>query len=277
MYPFKLTDKELFTAGTGPIDELYNHLIKLENAAAILFCRQGYARFIIDLQEYDITKNTQIVLLPRNILNITQASEDFQVSYFCFSALFLQEVSLRMEPSFFLFLKENPCYTLPEDCIRAVHGLMCASEAIYNDRENRFRSIIIKNHLQSFLLEVYDKTHRWFTHKQMEGANRQEVLFKHFIALILEHCSTQREVNFYAGKLFITPRYLSAITKNIANTTAKEIINKHVMLEIKALLQSTDLSLQEIANRLNFPDQSFFGRFFKKQMGISPSEYRKPR
>lgn len=274
MYPLQTIDKELFTAGSSRLDNFHHHLVKLD-VAAILFCREGCARFIIDLKEYRIVKNTQVVLLPRNILDIAEASPDFRVSYFCFSILFLQEASIRLEPSFFAFLKENPCYTLPEENTGVIHGLMCASEAIYKDSENRFRSIIAKNHLQNFLLEVYDKTQRWFINKQVEGANRQESIFKRFIALVHEHCTEQREVRFYADKLFITSRYLSTIVQNIAGITTKEIINKHVLLEIKALLQSTDLSLQEISNQLNFPDQSFFGRFFKKHTGMSPTEYRK--
>ena len=100
-------------------------------------------------------------------------------------------------------------------------------------------------------------------------------MFKRFIQLIHKHCLNQREVSFYAQKMFITPRYLSAITQAVAGETAKNIIDKHVILEIKVLLESTDLSIQEIANRLQFPDQSFFGRYFKKHTSISPQYYRR--
>lgn len=93
--------------------------------------------------------------------------------------------------------------------------------------------------------------------KKTEGINRQEEIFKRFIQLIHKHCTTQREVSFYAAELFITPRYLSTIVQNVSGNTAKSIIDRHVILEIKALLQSTSLSIQEISNRLSFPDQSF--------------------
>ena len=77
--------------------------------------------------------------------------------------------------------------------------------------------------------------------------------------------------------MFITPRYLSTIVQAVSGETAKNIIDKHVILEIKVLLESTELSIQEIANRLQFPDQSFFGRYFKKHTGISPMNYRRTR
>ena len=89
-----------------------------------------------------------------------------------------------------------------------------------------------------------------------------------------ENCAHEREVTFYADRLCISTRYLSTIVRSIAHTTAKEFIDRSVILEIKMLLQSTDLSVQEIAYRLHFPDQSYLGRFFKKHTGESPTEYR---
>ncbi|MDB1056804.1 helix-turn-helix domain-containing protein, partial [Phocaeicola vulgatus] len=147
-------------------------------------------------------------------------------------------------------------------------------EDLYHDRDNCFRQQILKNYIQSFLLDIYDKTHRLFLMKRPEGISRQEELFKRFIQLVHKHCTTQREVSFYANKLFITPRYLSTVIQNVTNTTAKSIIDKHVIQEIKVLLKSTNLSVQEISNQLCFPDQSFFGRYFKKHTGLSPLQYR---
>ena len=76
--------------------------------------------------------------------------------------------------------------------------------------------------------------------------------------------------------MFITPpRYLSAIAQAVSGETAKNIIDKHVILEIKVLLESTDLSIQEIANHLQFPDQSLFDRYFKRHTDTSPQYYRR--
>ena len=107
-----------------------------------------------------------------------------------------------------------------------------------------------------------------------ETTTRQTELVHRFVALVHEHSSQQREVSFYADKLCISTRYLSTIVRNIAHSSAKEFIDRSVLLEIKMLLQSTDLSVQEIAYRLHFPDQSYLGRYFKKHTGESPTEYR---
>ena len=84
-------------------------------------------------------------------------------------------------------------------------------------------------------------------------------------------------MSFYADKLCISTRYLSTIVRSVAHSSAKEFIDRAVILEIKMMLQSTDLSVQEIAYRLRFPDQSYLGRFFKKHTGESPTEYRNMR
>lgn len=145
---------------------------------------------------------------------------------------------------------------------------------LYNDRDNSFRIQIFKNFVQNFLLDFYDKTQHLFLQRKVENISRKEEIFKRFIQLIHKHCTSQREVSFYATELFITPRYLSTIVQVVTGQTAKSIIDQHVILEIKALLQSTNLSIQEISNRLHFPDQSFFGRYFKKHTGMSPLQYR---
>lgn len=273
MHIVQTTEQDPFVAGTSRLEELHTRLVKI-NDAGIFFCRKGRAWLNIDLEKYEITEHTQVIVPPGRILQITERSEDFMVSYFYFSKILLEEATFRLEPSFFHFLKENPCFTLPVERTRWISGLMNATEALYKEKEHLFRNLIAKNHLQSFLLDVYDKTHRLFTRPQLEGGKRKEELFKRFISLIHRHCITQREVCFYANELCITSRYLSGIVQEVTGTTAKNIIDRHVILEIKVLLQSTGLSIQEISNRLQFPDQSFFGRYFKKHTGISPTHYR---
>ncbi|WP_298548771.1 helix-turn-helix domain-containing protein [uncultured Parabacteroides sp.] len=271
----RLPEQDPFIAGTNErINIPVNQIAKLEGAT-IFFCHHGTARLEIDLQAYEIVENTQLVLLPGSIVNSTHISPDFTASYVDFSKTLFEEITSRLDPSFFHFLKEHPCIIVPEERVKPLVGLTLAMEDLYKDRENSFRLQIFKNYVQNFLLDFYDKTQHLFLQKKPDGPNRQEELFKHFIRLIHAHCMTQREVSFYAAKLFITPRYLSSVVQNVSGTTAKNIIDRHVILEIKALLQSTELSIQEIANRLQFPDQSFFGRYFKKHTGISPMNYRR--
>lgn len=268
-----IPESDLFLAGTDDFKNICNQYIKLEDAA-IFFCRQGEAQIEIDLQAYALTANTQVVLLPGSIIHILRASDDFRISFICFTHRLFHEVTARLDPSFFYFLKQNPCVVLTADRSRSINRLAEAIDDLYGDRENCFRRQIARNFIQSFLFDIYDKTKRLFIQKRPEGISRQEELFHRFIESIHKHCTSRREVAFYAGELCITPRYLATVVQNVSGTTAKNIIDEHVLLEIKVLLNSTPLSIQEIANRLGFTNQSFFGRYFKKHTGLSPAEYR---
>lgn len=268
-----LPDNEPFIAGTDEsIDICSNQIMKLSDAS-ICHCRRGKARIEIDMQAYELTENTQILLLPGSIFNCTYASEDLSVSYIVFSDTLFREITSRLEPSFFQFLKEHPCIVIPEERVKPFIGLSFAMKDLYNDRDNNFRLQIFKNFVQNFILDFYDKTRHLFLQKKPKGMNRQEEIFKHFIQLIHKHCTTQREVSFmhpnFSSHPVISPLWCKCIQCN-----SQSIIDRHVILESKALLQSTNLSIQEISNRLCFPDQSFFGRYFKKHTGVSPAKYR---
>ena len=266
---------EPFIAGNEEnLPSLMHRLWKLEGGA-IYFCRSGWAQVTIDLKEYEIVENTQVVLLPHSVIRVNGASDDFSFSYFRFPRSMFAEACIHMETSFFRFLKENPCYTLPPENTKAINGLMHAIYAFYQDRENRFREQIVKNHLQSFMLNVCDKYQRHFSRQQIEGGNRQDKIFSDFIALVHENCTSQRDVTFYANKLCISTKYLTGICRYASGESAKKIIDDFAILQIKVLLQSTKCSIQEIADELGFPDQSYMGRYFKRHEGISPKEYQK--
>ena len=81
-------------------------------------------------------------------------------------------------------------------------------------------------------------------------------------------------MEFYADRLCITPRYLSAICKELTGMTATESINNHVMVNARILLASTDMSVLQISEELNFPNPSFFSQFFKRHEGVVPKTYR---
>ena len=265
--------REPFISGTDEnLSPVMHHLWKLEGGA-IYFCRKGWAHATINLKDYEIVENTQVVLLPGTIIRINGCSSDFTASFFGFPKEMFMEACMRFEPIFFRFIKEQPCYVLPQENTGAINGLIRATTAIYNDRENRFRNQIAKNHLQSFMLDIYDKCYRYFGKHKIEGGTRQDEIFKSFVSLVHEHCASQREVSFYADKLCISTKYLTGICKAVTGDSAKKIIDDFAILEIKVLLQSTELTVQEIADRLGFPDQWYLGRYFKRHEGMSPKEY----
>ena len=271
---FRLPENEQFIAGTEQTGLLTTgEIIKTENYA-ILFCCGGSACIEIDFSKHYITKNTQIIIIAGTHVQGIEISDDFICSFIIFRKDIYNEVTARLEPSFTYFLKEYPCVELSPRNIRKMTLFMQMIEEFYHEMNNCFRTEIFRNYIQSLLLDIYDKTRTHFKIEKSKNVGRQEELFVRFIHLVYKYSPREREVGFYAEQLCISPRYLSSIVQNIAGCTVKEIIDKHSIQAIKALLKSTNKSIQNISYDLKFPDQSFFARYFKKHTGMSPQEYK---
>ena len=235
--PIITTPEEQFVVGESDFAFFGNYASRCEGGA-ILYCRKGSADATVNQYCGQVRRNTLILVLPGSLLMLTNRTEDFRMTFCAFSRDLFAEAGFRLEPSFFRILRENPITYPPARIVEGASTWFQMAAYTYRDRNNVFRNTIIRNRLQNVLLEIYDKLQR------------------------------------YANKLCISTRYLSTIVRNIAHSSAKEFIDRSVLLEIKMLLQSTDLSVQEIAYRLHFPDQSYLGRYFKKHTGESPTEYR---
>ena len=105
-------------------------------------------------------------------------------------------------------------------------------------------------------------------------SRQKEILFRGFRKLIDQHYKTIRLPKEYADLLYVTPNHLNALCQEMAGKTAGELIRDRVILESKRLLVNAELSIAEIAYELNFQDNSYFSRFFRKQAGITPEAFR---
>ncbi|MCI7139573.1 helix-turn-helix domain-containing protein [Alistipes sp.] len=273
--PLLISSEEQFVVGESDLAFFDRNAVRADGGA-ILYCREGSAVATIDQYQSEVRADTILLLLPGAILLMSERSADFRVTYFAFSVNLFSEAAYRLDPVFFGALRKQPIVPLYPRLAEGVSIWFEMAEYTYRDHDNMFRNTIIRNRLQNLLLESFDKMQRYGTHLQesAESTTRQSELFHRFVSLVHEHSIREREVTFYADRLCISTRYLSTIVRTIARTTAKEFIDRSVILEIKMLLKSTDLSVQEIAYRLHFPDQSYLGRFFKKHTGESPTEYR---
>lgn len=274
MHILQLPDDDIFKAGADKNEWLPQGKAIKVDVDTIIFCRKGTAHIEIDLIPYEIVANTQLIIIAGSIVHNIDNSDDIKISYITFKHDVYGEVTAQLEPSFTFFLKEYPCVQLGEERFNKMNNLVEAMEHFYHEKNNCFRVKIFKNNIQNFLLDVYDKTRTLFKIEKTEEVGRREEQFVKFIHLIHKYCPQQREVGFYAEKLYITSRYLSSITQNVVEKSAKYIIDKHAIQRIKIMLKYSNMSIQDISYELNFPDQSFFSRYFKKHTGMSPLEYR---
>ncbi len=107
------------------------------------------------------------------------------------------------------------------------------------------------------------------------GATRRETLYTHFVDLLFKHYKTEHSVTFYANEMCVSPKYLSRVVKDTCGKPAHEFISDVLVEEIAMRLRDTNETVKEISYALNFPNISFFGKFFRRKMGMSPVNYRK--
>ena len=139
-----------------------------------------------------------------------------------------------------------------------------------SDVENPYRLQVIENLIRTLFYGGISKFHKM----ESDSVSYKNSIVERYIELVQTHYREERIIGFYADKLCITPKYLSKLVKEYTGRSAGEWIENYVILEARAMLQSSDMTIQQIASSLNFPNQSFFGKYFKRATGLSPKQYR---
>lgn len=268
-----LADGEPFAVGISTMKAYFDRPARIAGGI-FMICRSGTARMTVNMRDFDISEGSGIDLLPDSIVMLQSAGDDFTVEYFVYSRELYEEATFRIDHSFLQFLSDNVVYRHTPKTLQSMDLWMRQQAAMYADREHMFRYTITRNRLQNVFLDIYDHVKREKRIYEDEAPNRQAALFRIYMALVHENFRSQHNVAFYAERMCITTRYLSAIVRNISGSSPKGIIDRIIMLELKCLLRTTNMSIQEISVALHFPDQSYMGRYFRKHTGISPSEYR---
>ena len=181
--------------------------------------------------------------------------------------------------SLFFYLKDYPCFDLTpheQDIIREYYSFI---RKRLKNKEDLYRREVVMGLMQGFFFEFCNifNSHAPTAAATVKNKSRKEYIFERFYESLIESYQSERSVKFYADQLCLTPKHLSGVVKEVSGKTVGEWIDELVILEAKALLNSSSMNIQEIADRLNFANQSFFGKYFKHYTGMSPKEYRKSR
>ncbi len=253
------------------------------DALAVLLCTSGRIRCRINLKEYEITEGMVVVSTPMNIVQVEYGADargwtDFTSRGFILSTRFLKEVHVDMKNIIPLYMQIQN-----ESCIRMRTEDIGLLDRYYDllretvKRRSQHTAEIANGLIAAMIhtfCDVLAATVSAPSAVPESSKSRRKMFFEQFMALLDQYHCSERSLKFYADKLYITPKYLSAVIKEVSGRSAAEWVDDFVVLEAKTLLKFSDLSIQEIAYRLNFSTQSFFGKYFKQQTGMSPSAYK---
>ena len=142
--------------------------------------------------------------------------------------------------------------------------------------DSEFNDEAIRNGITMFLYVIGNQLQRAVSlqEEKVSILNRREEYFFRFIDLLAKHYKSSRRIDFYAERLCLTPKYLTTLVRAATGKSAKKWIDDFIISDAMFLLRHSDMSVQQIATDLNFPSQSFFGKFFKDHTGYSPSNFR---
>ena len=241
----------------------------------VIYHKAGRAKMKIDMEECDLVTPSNIIgIHPGQIVSIEDLTPDFDADILLMSHSFIEEILVYMNggiPIAFDQRIPKVVHCAERDKNMVEMFVKSLRHILRQNAGNPYLSKIVQHVIMAIFYSLTD-SHDKIGEKPRTNA---DVLSKEFLSLVKEHFREERQLKFYADKMCITPRYLSRVVKECTKFSAADWIERFVVLEARALLKSTNMTIQQISDELNFPSQTFFGKYFKRRVGLSPKEYRR--
>ncbi|MCR8916836.1 AraC family transcriptional regulator [Bacteroides sp. ET225] len=259
---------------------LANDATVSQNKYGFFLCRKGEADILLDNHSFHIEAGVLCLYTPYTFIRIIRHTDNIEGCLMEGELDTIQSALSNIPAAERFAIRSHPCVKLgTAECQRleqAVEMLAARTELLRKaekPRSVRLLHTLVQALLQALCLEVLEIYFNCTTIEELPQ-NREEKIFNRFLMSVFRNCNKERSVTFYAREQHLSPNYLSTIVKNQSGRTAIQWIETFTLLQAQHYLLQTRLSIKEIAYQLHFPDQSVFGRYFKKHCGVSPTDYR---
>ena len=272
---FSFSDLEKFVKSVNPFHKEAISKPHRFNFFVFIHHKTGSVKFEIDLKQYELLKpGNMIKVLPGQILSFFSPDDNFDGDVIVMSIPFVEQMLLYEGPTFPMSFDKHslPIVECTESDSKVGEEL---DTAIRQVLDKKFVSPNKTKIVQHLMMAVFYSSEHHRNVKVEKPSCNAEALSREFLNLVKENFRTERQLSFYAERMCITPRYLSRVVKETTQFSAADWIERLVVLEARALLKSTNMTVQQISDELNFPSQTFFGKYFKRRVGLSPKEYRR--
>ncbi len=242
----------------------------------LALCTRGTACYIVDTVERTVVPGDLIIVSEGQVTDSCQFSDDCDGLCMIVSYDFFNEAIKNVHElsSLFLFARSHPVCHLTADESESIKRYYSTMRGMIGNEHHHFRSEMVRSVFTTMVYDVSNTIYRI----QNEGgqySTRAEKIFTDFVRLVERNFRTERRVGWYAQTMCISPKYLSETVRAISRRTPTEWVDNYVTLELRVLLKNSTKSIKEIAQEMNFSNQSFLGKYFKDHVGMSPREYRK--
>ena len=251
--------------------------IRLNTITIIVFCVEGHIVFNLGLKHIMLIKNQLCVILPDQIIQTTEVSPNFRAGFMVVRRNFFNSPSHFVETiNLHNNLMEKSYFDLTKKEMQEYIQIFSMIKEKIADEHNAYRAQIIQNYVQITFFNIYNcLIERQKNISEKTVSNNNMTIYEQFMKIVEEHYRKEHSVKFYADRICLTPKYLSIVIYEISGKHASDWVHEYIILEAKALLKSTNMSLKNISDMLCFCTPSHFGRFFKRYTGYSPNEYKK--
>ena len=240
----------------------------------IAVCFKGRMQLDINDYPYQVKPNDILVCPPNAYIKDAWLSPDFECDILCLSTRvvtdFIPENRLWNKIN---ILSANPIIHVDNEALQIFELCMKMLKKKLQASVSQYKKEIVYSIVKTCLLELLENIQ--VNENGREEFSRKEILFKDFIKLLLSVEVKPRFLTWYSDKLFVSPKHLSTVCKEVSGKTAVTWINEYMINDIKHLLLNSDKSIKEISDYYNFPNCSFFGKYVKGHTGYSPGEYRR--
>lgn len=246
------------------------------DALMIILVKEGRGKIGIDLNAYDVTENTIVVLQPKNYIFLSECDDHCRAQVVACSKHVIEDVLPKLTDVLPLLLhhRTEPVSHLSRESADTLSEYFDFISRQLKRPKTMFVKQKVLRLLQAALYEMMDVNQNEHQTVRFCHSRKEEIMAK-FIIAVTDNFRQERHVSYYADELCITPKHLSSVMKDLSGRTAGEWIDNYVIMEAKVLLKTTNKTIQEISDDLNFKNQSFFGKFFKHLTGFTPSQYRR--
>ena len=257
--------------------------LSLDSHGLIVICTGGMAQFDYDGQQIQLHKNDLYLYMAHSVVCNFMSSPDFNCRQIWFSRSELWNINMYGEVSLadMTYLKQHPKVHLSDEEMALLEDyfkLLCRR---MRDQKPLLYSDIVRSLVSTMMLEMLcmirrDKEQKAQSDIQEDnspGFHKRRIADK-FMRLVEQSDGRIRRVDDFATQLNVTPKYLSTVLKEVMNRRPSTFIQLYTMKAIEHRLRYTDMTMQEISNDLNFPNPSFFGKYCKEHLGMTPLEYR---
>lgn len=235
----------------------------------------GTAKAVINGREFGLRRNSIFLLNEESEVSSFKCSKACMGYILTYSRKFVEGVDVDIKDlmSARKAFCTKPCRALSESDAARLHNVATTLSEMVDDVDVIYGDKVV---IALFYAFFYTLASVMATSEEVADRRvlRGEEIFHKFIAILGEECEQQRSVEYYASRLNITPKYLLMICRAQTDKSTLKIIDEAVIRRAKDLLMQSGMSVQQVSERLNFVSQSFFGKYFKQRVGISPSRYK---